>query len=197
VSARLAGLLAAGPPLASDDWSLADEVLEVAVAAVDRGARTIVECGSGRSTVVLARQLADVGAGRVHSLEHDSAWAQRTAALLADEGLKRAEVIPAPLEAHQLAGGAGWYALSALARLPRSIDLLLIDGPPAGDAELHRSRHPALAEIGPRLAPGATVVLDDAQRPGEKEAIDLWSREYGLRFVQRPGARLATTRWPV
>jgi predicted O-methyltransferase YrrM len=197
VSARLDELVAAGPALPSTDWSLADEVLAVAVEAVDAGARTIVECGSGRSTVILGRQLAELRAGSLHSLEHDIAWAEATRDSLATEGLARAEVIPAPLEPHARAAGGGWYARHAVALLPTDIDLLLIDGPPAGEPRLYRSRHPALEEIGPRLAPGATIILDDAERPGEAEAVELWSRAYGLNFVHEQGSRMATARWPV
>jgi predicted O-methyltransferase YrrM len=168
------------------------------LAAVEGGARTLVECGSGRSTVILARLLARLDTGTIHALEHDPVFADRTRTLLAAESLDRAEVITAPLEPHPLAGDhGGWYGTAARNALPDSIDLLLIDGPPAGAPELERNRHPALAELGERLTPGATIIVDDAGRPGESASLRLWSRDYGLQFDIVADAGFASAQWPV
>ncbi len=191
-------LQATGPPLRTDAWSLGDEALRLVLTEIDSGARTIVECGCGRSTVIAARRLRELGAGSVHALEHDPGWAERTRAALAAEGLDRAVIVDAPLEPHPLAGKAGgWYAVSALAALPSSIDLLLIDGPPAGEPELRRSRHPGLAEIGSRLSDGAAIVLDDAGRAGEREAMTLWEARYPIHFEMQAESQVATARWQV
>jgi hypothetical protein len=51
-----------------------------------------------------------------------------------------------------------------------------------------------LARLGDRLAPGATVILDDASRPGERWALERWRRELRLSF--EPGAGgVAVARW--
>lgn len=199
MTARLIDLLEAGPALHTDDWSLSDAALALVVDAIaERPPGTVVECGSGRSTIVIARLLRELHAGSVHSLEHDPSWAESTRAQLAAEGLDRAEVITAPLGTHPLAGDAGaWYSLSAIERLPASIGFLLIDGPPAGEPELQRNRHPTIAELGPLLEPGAAVILDDAQRPGEAEAIALWARDYGLRLELDPQSATASAVWPL
>ncbi|MDX6581453.1 MAG: hypothetical protein QOI10_637 [Solirubrobacterales bacterium] len=187
-TARLNGLLATGPPLRADAWSLDDAALEAVLAELEGGARTVVECGCGRSTVVIARALRDHGGGAVHSLEHDPAWAQLCRLQLAAEGLATiATVIEAPLEPHPRAQpGCHWYARWALAALPaRDVELLLVDGPPAGDAAIERSRYPALPELAGRLAGGAVVILDDAGRRGEQWVLARWQAEHGLRV--RPG----------
>ena len=116
----------------------------------------MVECGSGRSTVVIARSLRELGGGSVHSLEHDPAWAQLTRMRLAAEGLAAiATVIEAPLSAHPLAQpGCRWYARWALRELPEGLDLLLVDGPPAGEAPIERSRYPALPALAGPVRPG-------------------------------------------
>jgi hypothetical protein len=67
------------------------------------------------------------------------------------------------------------------------IDLLLVDGPPAYAAGHALARYPALPVLGDRLASGATVVLDDAERPGEQEVLRRWERETGLDFDRRAG----------
>ena len=77
----------------------------VAVCAEVAGRRRerVVECGSGFSTLVLARILR-ARAGRLVSLEHDRAWATRVQCELAAAGLAEiARVALAPLEPHPLA----------------------------------------------------------------------------------------------
>jgi predicted O-methyltransferase YrrM len=188
----LTRLLETGPPLRADDWSLARPALELVLAAVDGGRHEVVECGSGLSTVLIARRLRELGAGHVHSLEHDEGFAAACRRQLERESLTGlAEVIEAPLRTHP-ASGVGWYDRDALTRLPAAgVQLLLVDGPPAGTPELERSRYPALAELRPRLAPGAVVICDDALRPGERWVLDRWRDEEGLSFEIDKAAGIA------
>jgi predicted O-methyltransferase YrrM len=190
----LARLLAAGPPLQATDWSLADAALEAVLAELGRGRRRIVECGCGRSTVVIARALRALGGGELYSLEHHPAWAQLCRAQLAAEGLTEiAAVIEAPLDRHPRAQpGCLWYSGWALAQLPDSaIELLLVDGPPAGEPAIARSRYPALPALAGRLAAGAVVILDDIGRRGERWVLDRWEAEHGLRFERREAEEVA------
>ena len=87
-----------------------------------------------------------------------------------------------------------WYAQRALRSLPRRIDLLLVDGPPAVEPEIELSRYPALPALAERLAPDATVVLDDIDRRGELRTLDAWQRDHGFRFELRPAERIAVGR---
>ncbi len=148
---------------------------------------TIVECGSGVSTVVLARLLRARGRGALIAVEHDAGWASRVRELLAGEGLEDvARVVHAPLS-----GDPRWYDRAAVQELPVGIDLLVVDGPPAhlpGDA---LRRAPALELLDPRLAPGATVVLDDIDRPGERDVLAGWESATPWRFAIEDGAGIA------
>jgi predicted O-methyltransferase YrrM len=168
-------------------WSLRPEALELVEALVGAGRTSAVECGSGLSTVTMARALGALGAGHVHALEHDPRWAATTRAALADEGLTAfATVIDAPLR-------DGWYERAALERLPGAgIELLLVDGPPANEPASERSRYPALPALAERLAPGAIIVLDDADRDGARWIADRWLSEFPLRpHPAPPGVWLA------
>ncbi len=176
----LARLLAAGPALPTDAWSLGDAELARVIAELGDEPRVVVECGSGRSTVLLARRLRELGGGSVHSLEHDPAWAQLTRMRLAAEDLTAiATVIEAPLGYHPLAPeGCRWYASWALGELPGEIDLLLVDGPPAGEPAIERGRYPALPALAERLAPGADASpWTTAHRAGERWVLDRWRAE--------------------
>ncbi|MFL5870030.1 MAG: class I SAM-dependent methyltransferase, partial [Solirubrobacterales bacterium] len=123
-------------------WALRPEGLQLVTRLVAAGRRNVVECGSGESTVAVARALRDLGGGHVHSLEHLPGWASRTRDVLASERLDRfATVIDAPLV-------DGWYDPAAADRLPEAgIDLLLVDGPPAGELGHERARYPALPRL--------------------------------------------------
>ena len=100
---------------------------------------------------------------------------------LADQDLTEfATVIDAPLV-------DGWYDPAALGRLPkRGIDLLLVDGPPAGGPGIQASRYRALPALADRLAPNAAVVLDDADREGERRVLDRWLAGFPLRLDRAP-----------
>jgi predicted O-methyltransferase YrrM len=164
-------------------WSLRPEGLALVESLVAGGRINVVECGSGLSTVTIARALSAGGAGHVHALEHDPGWAATTREALDDHGLADlATVIDAPLV-------DGWYDRGALGHLPdRGIDLLLVDGPPAGDPGTERRRQAALPELADRLAPGAAIVLDDADRPGERWALDCWLAAFPLELRPSPPA---------
>jgi hypothetical protein len=158
--------------------------------------RRVVEFGSGISTVILARllhQRPPQDGFALAAVEHDAAWAEWVTDQLDREGIgSGVSVIHAPLVPHPRAEpGLFWYDEAALTEgLPAAlsgdrIDLLLIDGPPAYASGMGLARYPALPVLLDRLAPGATVALDDAERAGEQEVLRRWEDETGLVFDRR------------
>ncbi len=195
-AARLPRLLETGPPLETDAWAIDHCALELVLAEISAGRERIVECGSGLSTIVIARLLRERGHGTVHALEHDPTWIELTARRIADEGLSdHARVVAAPLARDPLAPpGCRWFERRALAELPGAgVDLLLVDGPPASpERGLGRSRYPALPLLADRLAAGVRLILDDAERAGERWVIERWESELGARFERHGRVALAT-----
>lgn len=155
---------------------------------VVHGDRTrILECGSGVSTVLLARLLRERGRGVVTSLEHDLHWANLISDQLQREHLEQhARVRHAPLQ-----GDPPWYQLD---EIPSEIDLLIVDGPPAFDPGHSARRTPALARCDDRLVPEATVILDDIDRPGEQHTIATWETSTNWRFQLNHRAGVAIGR---
>ena len=169
--------------------------------------RRVVELGSGISTVLLARlltQRAPSGGWRLAAVEHDPQWGGWVTDQLSREGIGNdVVVIEAPLVPHPGpggrggggggGGGLGWYDRTALAAgldtvlQGERIDLLVVDGPPAHSVGSGLARYPALPVLREHLAAGATVVLDDVERPGEQEVLRRWEGEFGLAF-DRQGA---------
>jgi predicted O-methyltransferase YrrM len=139
------------------------------------GRTSIIELGSGMSTVVISRLLAERG-GSLVSVEHEPQWAGIVRAQLELENLGTvAQIEGATLEPHELSlDGAPWYSADAIATLPSAADLLLVDGPPGYGEGMSLSRYPALPALADRLTPGAVVILDDADREGEQQIVARW-----------------------
>ncbi len=162
----------------SRGWAASPDFLTVLIGLVDsRRPATIVECGSGLSTLVLAASMRDLGRGRVIAFDHDSVYVERTRDLLKRHRLTEwAAIIHAPLVNTTCPGWEGpWYGLGE-SEEDLSVDMLVIDGPPHWVAPL--ARYPALPLLRTRLASGAVVVLDDTDRPAESRIIELWIEAY-------------------
>jgi hypothetical protein len=162
------------------DWAASpDFLMELVRYALKEQPRTVVECSSGTSTVVLARCMQLNGGGKVYSLENDPVYAQETRAHLARHGLLEfAEVLVAPLQPMTIGADSWtWYAENVLPDT-LEIDMLAIDGPPMATGVL--ARYPAGPVLFPRLAKRAAVFLDDANRRDETAILQRWKKEFPL-----------------
>lgn len=160
------------PPLRG--WAASpDFLLELAKHSLRHKPKVTVECSSGASTIVLARCCQLNQGGHVFSLEHDSFYAAKTSALLADQGLRDwATVIIAPLIHHADHPDTPWYDLSSLSVPNKICEMLVVDGPPGGDVV--RARYPALPMLMPHMTERCDVFLDDASRSDEQEIVSRW-----------------------
>lgn len=171
-------------------WQLSSQAMQQVVQQVlSHRPGLVVECGSGASTMWIARALRQLGEGRVISLEDSADWVAIVTRLLEQEGLERAEVRHAPIKPLRVAGREQpWYSLSALVDIEQ-IDLLLVDGPPGRTSEL--ARYPALGVLRDKLGPGAVIMLDDCHRRDEKETLRKWLAEDPRLSLVRQIDRLA------
>ncbi|MEZ5093358.1 class I SAM-dependent methyltransferase [Nocardioides sp.] len=151
------------------------------------GPVTVLDCGSGSSTVLEALLLKHRGAGgHVYALDADPGFAEETRGYLRAHGVEQfGAVVDAPLVDVTLPDGstAPWYDLSGLPDIGE-IDILFVDGPIGTIAD--EARFPAFPLLADRLADGALVVLDDTNRPAEKRIVRRWlEEEYaGRRLTQ-------------
>jgi predicted O-methyltransferase YrrM len=132
--------------------------------------RTVVEFGTGASTLIVARalQLAGVEANFI-SIEQHEDFAQKTREWLGDYGLS-ADVRAVPLVPSPGGWPGLWYDHDIL---PDQIDLMLIDGPPWS---IHPFTRGAAGTLFGRMAVGGTVMLDDGARPGERVVARRWKK---------------------
>jgi hypothetical protein len=159
------------------DWSAAPDFLERIVAhAIKHKPGLIVECGSGVTTLLLARCCAMNRRGEVFSLENGVEYVVKTRMEITRHGLETcASTLYAPLTPYMIEDREyQWYTLRDLPE--RSIDMLVIDGPP-GFIQKH-SRYPALPLLYDKLADGCAIYLDDAARPDEREVVAMWLARY-------------------
>ena len=140
--------------------------------------RSVLELGSGISTLLLANDFRRRGAGRILSFDDDARWAGQTAAKLRHEKLDGfAEVRVAPLVEVEAGGRRSrWYDLATLDGQAR-FDLIVVDGPPAWHGD-DRARLPALYKLRSHLSDRGVLVLDDAARGGERAIAQQWQRDF-------------------
>ena len=136
----------------------------------------VVECGSGLSTIVVARSLQLNGNGHIFSLDHVARYADQTRLELKRQDLPRwGSVLDAPLVEHRISGNSmRWYDTTALPS--EAIDMLIIDGPPASTGL--EPRYPAGPILFSRLAPHGVVFVDDAGRPEELAVVNRWQTQF-------------------
>ena len=165
-------------------WKADTGLLHLLVDMIEAGQpQQVVELGAGASTLVIARALALNGGGRLHSHDQHADFVAATRAWLAEHELA-ADLRVAPLGDPPRGWPGLWYQLDAL---PAEIDLLVVDGP-------HWTLHPmvrgAAETLFERIAPGGSVILDDAARPGERLVAFRWKRDWpDFDWSFRPGIK--------
>lgn len=160
--------------------------------------RTVLELGSGVSTVLVAGLLQGLGGGRVYSLDHDPAWAEETRRQIAAAGLQEcAMVLDASLVSQEIDGKTfRWYELPEPVKALDHIDFLIVDGPPQNIAPEGLPRYPALPVLASKLSENAEIFVDDAKRPAEQETVRLWLARFpgweAQQFETVPGTCVLT-----
>lgn len=135
---------------------------------------TVVEFGSGVSTLLIAHALERNGNGTLISLDHEPRFAKATETLLQPHNLEhRVKIHCAPLRSHRTLDGLCelYYDTTPLEAI-EAVDLVLVDGPPRTLDPYIRDL--ALPVMAPRMSTGGTLFLDDASRPGEQAILQRW-----------------------
>jgi hypothetical protein len=140
---------------------------------------TMLECGSGLSTVLMAMIARRTGA-RIISLEHNPEWYKLMVSRLRSHGLGIEGLLLAPLADF---GEFDWYDTGDALAETGQIDVVLCDGPPNST---RGGRYGLLPRMGNRFAPGCRVIVDDTQRAEEIAMIERWQQEScGQMVVER------------
>jgi predicted O-methyltransferase YrrM len=160
-------------------WPVSPDFVKMLMTLIlDEKPGTIVETGSGVSSIVAGYCLEKNGTGTLVSYEHDEEYAGVSLSNIESHRLGRVvTVVHAPLRKINVHDETYiWYDPLCI-NVQNKIDLLVIDGPPG---HLQRmARYPALPVFFDRLSDHAVVLLDDAAREDEKIIVERWLKEYG------------------
>lgn len=148
-------------------WSCPADMLQI-IALMGRGAKNVIEFGSGLTTAVLGCVCKDVTA-----YEHDAQWLQKTAALLSDSEIN-ASIIRSPLIDGFYSGVTGKY------------DLAICDGPPRSISNGRAGLYRILADV---LKPGGRFIIDDIDSEQASAQFNDWAAVHAEKFKIVTGAR--------
>jgi hypothetical protein len=176
-------------------WALSPRGMLLAIDLVAQPeVKLAVECGSGTSTLFLARALQIKGSGTLIALEHIGEFHEATNEALKQHGLEDvAEVRHAPLVEVEIEGATYlWYDVSTIKDVD-DVDLLIVDGPPGHIGS--RARFPAYPILRDRLSSTATILVDDLQRSDEQAVVDSWLKLGALSDMSASGGEQAILRY--
>lgn len=128
--------------------------------------KSILDVGSGISTAIFADWAKDNDA-KVTTLEHSSYYKNQTEKLLKKHKLKGNILLSNLIKTEH-----GYFYSS---ELPIAIDFVLVDGPPS-----KYGRMAALYYLWPYLSKKFMVLLDDANRVGERQILQKWQQDFTI-----------------
>jgi len=157
------------------EWAGSPDFLQIIIKILlEKKPLTVVECGSGVSSVVIGYLLEKNGQGHLYSLESSDVYTSKNKTLIQQHALEnQVSILYAPLIQTTInEEQKKWYDISQIADI-QPIDMLIVDGP-AGD------RYPVLPILHQRLSNKAIIIIDDTNREKDKENVLRWVREFPL-----------------
>jgi predicted O-methyltransferase YrrM len=153
----------------NEGWSVEEEYLAECVNHALNSHGTILECGSGLSTILIGAIAKQTGQG-YWALEHDPKWAARVQKFLKRYKLGSVFLCTTHLKDY---GEFCWYSVP-LEIMPDGFSLVICDGPPGSTKGGRYGLIPIMRE---RLNPGCVILLDDADREPELTIGRRWEIE--------------------
>ncbi len=154
-------------------WAISPDAMAWVLADLqERESPTVVEFGSGQSTIVLAAVLKS-RQGRLVSVEHDPSHSDVIQRQAKACGLSDViHFVHSPLVETEI--GCRSYDTASIPGGP--FDVALVDGPPISNGKL--TRLIPLRWAAARLTERGVIFLDDTFRESEKECLRLFKSEY-------------------
>lgn len=145
----------------------------------------IFEFGSGLSTIFLANLLKNNPYSYLYTIDHSFYYLQKTRNAI--NGNNNVTFFWGPIKLYQFRlKRFATYDNAYLRQIPRGLkfDIVLLDGPPG----YRFGREAPLYQIVPFIKPETLIILDDANREPEQEAISNWKRVWsgGIDIIRFP-----------
>ena len=170
-------------------WSADTRYIQAMIDCVNATRGTILECGSGLTTFVLASTV-DTDNRNVISLEHNIDWHSQITDSLYRFSMDNVCVRLAPIRDY---GEFHWYDLTGI-DIPEGVELVICDGPPGSTPG---GRYGLLPALESKMAPNCVILLDDVERNSERLVLERWAWEYGLTYevhIGKQSVRFPQTR---
>ncbi len=150
--------------------------------------KKIIEFGSGVSSIVMARTISKYAiGGNIISIENDPYYYNMLNDFVHENQLQETiQLIYAPLCPCSYLTNYKWYDKKILREFidrHEKFDMAIIDGPPAWNDKIKLSRYGAIPFIIDHLADHYSIFLDDSNRAGEKEIMEMWKERYKIDFT--------------
>jgi hypothetical protein len=155
----------------NEKWAAEEPYLAEVVRSAEASRGSILECGSGLTTLLMGAVAARRGI-ELHTLEHNPAWHARVTEALRSIDTSTTVVHLAPLQDR---GDCEWYD-APLDSIPNDITLVVCDGPPESTRGGRRGLLPTVRE---KLARDCSIMLDDTSRAAERELVRIWCHALG------------------
>jgi hypothetical protein len=153
----------------NERWTAEAPYLREVVASAERARGSILECGSGLTTLMMGAIASRRGI-QLHSLEHNPEWHARVSEAIEQFHLTNVTVHLAPLRDF---GSFDWYD-APLAALPNDFSLVVCDGPPG---VTRGGRSGMLPMMRGKLAKTVSILIDDTNRDAEGQLARQWIGE--------------------
>jgi hypothetical protein len=152
-------------------------IFDVVCRSQGKGHVSIVELGSGASTLILASVLPRVVENPyITAVEGEEAYARQTQEMLRQHKLDRyANVSWVP---YALSDDRIWFSKPELEQVmfEKRVDVLIVDAPPGSLQP--RARQPAIPFFLPYFKESSVVMLHDSSRPDESLIAKEWKRYF-------------------
>lgn len=156
-------------------WSANPEFLDQVQRQIATTYGPVLECGSGLTTILLGLLIRNREI-ELWSLEDDPEWCERVRSVVNLHGIDNVRVCLAPLHDY---GEYTWYS-PPVDEMPRDVQLVICDGPAASTPG---GRYGLFSVMRSHLANQYVVLVDDADREGERKMLERWEREHDGRMV--------------
>jgi predicted O-methyltransferase YrrM len=150
----------------NEGWSALDEYLAGCISQALSTKGSILECGSGLSTIMIGA-IANKNGRKYWALEHNPEWAERVRSVASKYRLASLTLATVPLKDY---GEFSWYDVQ-LDAMPGDFDLVICDGPPG---TTKGGRYGLVPVMRQKLKSGCVIMVDDASRQQERDIAERW-----------------------
>ncbi|MDB3887366.1 class I SAM-dependent methyltransferase [bacterium] len=164
------------------DWRVSSDFAHSTLSTLlEKKSGSVIDIGSGISTLLFGYGVKRNGKGKVISLEHNKEYYDKSKKLIKEHKLEAyCELYFCPLKEYVLDGKKWlWYDTSNI-EFPDNIVLVSVDGPPGGTQ--YMARYPAIPILEKFITDKTVIYLDDAFRNEEAEIAEEWKSKFGMSF---------------